>query len=403
MGMKALRVLAFGYKEIESSKDSNSIDDLIFVGLIGMSDPLRPEVFQAINTCKGAGIRIIMLTGDQLTTAQSIANELELNINHNGKKLMAIHSNFINDIDDQDLSNTISNVATIARVSPYHKLRIIKSLQLSGEIVGMTGDGVNDAPALKSADIGIAMGFKGTQVAKEAAHMIIADDNFATIVKAIEEGRKIYSNIRKFIIYLFSCNLSEIIAVFLALLIGLPIPLNPLQILWLNVITDVFPALSLALEPKDTESMKLKPRDPRERLVNISTLFSILWQGVMLGMITVLALVISINIEGENYQVEKVTTVSFMVLALSQTFHVLNAKSNSESFIKGMFTNIWTWVAIIICIFLQILAVTFSPLSNILHTQSLNFIDIGIILLLSLFPIVISEIFKVFKKLLIKI
>lgn len=397
MGGRSMRVLAFGFKNINSIEDSSNIEDMVFVGLVAMTDPLRNETKSAIELCKKAGIRVIMITGDQLSTAQAISNELGLNVSPDGKEMLPIHANDLIDISDRKLKSIVANAGAFARVSPALKLQIVKALKASGEVVAMTGDGINDAPALKSADIGVAMGLKGTQVAKEASHMIIADDNFSTITKAIEEGRTIYSNIRKFIIYLFSCNLSEIVAVFFAIVIGLPVLLNPLQILWLNIVTDVFPALSLALEPKDPEAMSKKPRDPKESLVNRPIIKSIVWQGLMLGVITLVVSAISLIKEGEGFSPAKITTMSFMVLALSQTFHVFNAKSQTMSFRKTIFSNKWTWVAVIICILLQILTVTFEPLMSLLKTESLDIDDVFIVVVFSLSPILISEIVKFIK------
>lgn len=399
MGDKALRVLGFGYKKIKSMDQINDLSDLIFIGLAGMTDPLRPETIQAIEECKKAGIRVIMITGDQLSTAETIAEEIGIDISPDGKKMRAIHASELTGASDEKLKDLIANASTFARVSPEHKLNIVKALHSNGEIVAMTGDGVNDAPALKSADIGVAMGGMGTQVAKESSHMIIADDNFATIIKAIEEGRTIYTNIRKFIVYLFSCNLSEIIAVFFAIAIGLPVPVNPLQILWLNVVTDVFPALSLALEPKDPHAMSNKPRNPKEGLVNKNIIYSILWQGLMLGIVTLAASGISILIEGDGYDPRKVTTISFMTLALGQTFHVLNARSSKDSAFVGLFRNMWVWGAIAICMLLQIATVTFGPLSRLLKTERLDLVDIGVISVLTLIPILVSELVKLIKNL----
>ena len=254
-----------------------------------MIDPLRDEVKEAIATCREAGIRTLMITGDQPPTAAEIGRQLGLDRDPLGGPLAAVHARELEGLDERGLEQVVSATGVFARVSPKHKLQLVEALQRRGEIVAMTGDGVNDAPALKQADIGVAMGIKGTEVAKETADMIITDDNFATIVSAVEQGRIIYANILKFIHYLFSCNFAEILTVFVAILIGWPLPLGALQILWLNMVTDVFPALALALEPSAPDMMKRPPRDPREGLVNRQFLGLIAWQGAMLAALTLIA------------------------------------------------------------------------------------------------------------------
>jgi Ca2+-transporting ATPase len=266
---------------------------LVFVGLVGMIDPLREEARAAIETCRLAGIRTVMITGDQEATAdrdRSPARPGPRSLQ--GRPLRTAHDRELAGLDAAGWQALAARWGCSRASRPEHKLRIVEALQASGEVVAMTGDGVNDAPALKQADIGVAMGIKGTDVAKEAAAMVITDDNFATIVRAVEQGRVIYANILRFVHYLFSCNLAEILVVFTALMLGWPLPLAALQILWLNMITDVFPAMALALEPSNPDAMKRPPRDPREPLVTPRFVWLIGWQGALLAAVTLLAFLI---------------------------------------------------------------------------------------------------------------
>src|SRR5690606_22925751 len=281
----ALRVLAVAYRELPQGAGASAANragigaeinaeptgvahDLVFVGLFGMIDPLRDEVITAVERCRRAGVRVVMITGDQTRTAEAIAHQLGIDRAPDGTPLRTVHANELEGLDADGWREVARAAAVFARVTPEHKLRIVEALQRDGQIVAMTGDGVNDAPALRSADIGIAMGIRGTAVAKEAAAMILRDDDFGTIVRAIEQGRIIYANITRFIHYLFSCNISEVLTVFVAIALGWPLPLAPLQILWLNIVTDVFPALALALEPSREGVMRSPPRDPHERLLS---------------------------------------------------------------------------------------------------------------------------------------
>jgi Ca2+-transporting ATPase len=260
LATRALRVLALAYKDLpEGYREEDLAGGLVFVGLAGMIDPLREEAKAAIETCRLAGIRTVMITGDQEATAAEIGRQLGLDHDPQGRPLRTAHGRELVSLDAAARQAIAAEVGVFARVSPEDKLRLVEALQAEGAVVAMTGDGVNDAPALKQADIGIAMGIKGTEVAKEASAMVIMDDNFATIVRAVEQGRILYANILRFVHYLFSCNLAEILAVFVALMVGWPLPLGALQILWLNMITDVFPALALALEPSSPGVMKRRP------------------------------------------------------------------------------------------------------------------------------------------------
>ncbi len=284
----ALRVLALAYRDLpegQSPADADATSELVFVGLVGMTDPLRDEVEEAIATCRKAGIRSVMITGDQWMTAAKIAHQLGIDRDLDGQPLRIVHARELAHLDAAGWQETVKGVSAFARVSPKHKLQIVESLQAQGEVVAMTGDGVNDAPALRQADIGVAMGIKGTEVAKESADMVLVDDDFATLVRAVEQGRIIYANILRFIRYLFACNLAELLTVFVALMIGWPLPLGALQILWLNMITDIFPALALALEPSAPGMMSKPPHDPKAPLLPARLLIMIGWQGALLAAI----------------------------------------------------------------------------------------------------------------------
>jgi P-type Ca2+ transporter type 2C len=401
MARDALRVLAVAYRELpDNYTPADLTTDLTYVGLFGMIDPLRDEAKAAIKQCHEAGIRTIMITGDQPVTATEIARQLGLDRDNRGRHYRTVHARELEGLDDEGWQRIVAKTSVFARVSPEHKLRIVEALQKQKHIVAMTGDGVNDAPALRKADIGVAMGVKGSEVAKETADMIIGDDNFATIVRAIEQGRMIYSNIQRFIHYLFSCNFSEILTVFAAIMIGWPLPLAPLQILWLNIITDVFPALALALEPSAPNMMKQQPRDPQERLLNRSFAGLIAWQGLLLASVTLAAFAVGMIWYGsEGLGRRHAVTISFMTLALTQTFHAFNARSQRDSALNSrLFTNRWLWGAIVMCVLLQVAAVYVPFLQRVLRTVPLNLRDWGVVLGFSLLPVVIVELVKLVRR-----
>ena len=394
----ALRVLGLAYRELaEGYHDDDLGRDLIFVGQVGMIDPLRDEARSTIATCHEAGVRTVMITGDQPATASEIARQLGIDRDALNRPLRTVHARELSGLDASGWQAVVANAAVFARVSPKHKLQIVEALQLQGHVVAMTGDGVNDAPALKKADIGIAMGIKGTEVAKETADMVITDDNFATIVGAVEQGRVIVHNIIRFIHYLFSSNFAEIVTVFAAIMIGWPLPLGALQILWLNIITDIFPAMALALEPSAPDVMRRPPRDPEQPLITRPFVALIVWQGLLLAGVTLLAFYIGMRWYGtEGAGLRHAVTIAFMTLALAQVFHAFNARSETRSaFTVRLFTNAWLWGAVLICLLLQMAAVYVPFLQAVLHTVPLTAPDWGLITACSLTPVVVVELVKV--------
>lgn len=355
----ALRVLGFAYKQIPSWKlDADPEDEesnLVFVGLQAMLDPPREEARQAIERCRRAGIKVTMITGDQEHTALAIAHSLGME----GKAMSG------EEIDKLDLEKEAERVAVFARVSPEHKMKIVKALQKKGHVVAMTGDGVNDAPALKNADIGVAMGVTGTDVSKEASDMVLLDDNFRTIVNAVEEGRGIFDNIRKSVNYLLSSNLSEVMVIFSASLMGMPVPLTAVQILWVNVITDGLPALGLGVDPYDKDLMKKPPRSPKERIINKKVAGSILSIGVVMS--------IGVLVMFSMYQgdLTKARTVAFTSLVALELVRVQMIRSEHKT---PFFSNRFLLVAILISFALQ-LVVIYTPLNSVFELVPLGLID----------------------------
>lgn len=328
MAENALRVIAVAYKDINTIPNeinSKNIEkDLIFVGLIGMIDPPRDGVKEAVETCRKAGIKTVMITGDHIVTAKAIAKELGiLKIND-----LAITGNELDKISEKELEKNIMRYSVFARVSPEHKVRIVKAFRKTGAVVAMTGDGVNDAPALKNADIGIAMGLNGTDVAKNAADMVLADDNFVTIVEAVKYGRNIFDNIRKAIHFLIATNVGEIITIFLGLIMGLKSPLLAIQLLWINLVTDSLPAIALGLEPPEKEIMNRKPRDTRKSLFADGLWSKIFIEGIMLGILNLLCFSIGNNL----YGIEVARTMAFVSLGMLELIHSFNIKSEKSIF-----------------------------------------------------------------------
>ena len=397
---RALRVLALGYRVLpEVYNESEPVRDLVFVGLIAMIDPLRDEASSAIATCRQAGIRTMMITGDQPATAAEIGRQLGIDRDAQGRQLQTVHGRDLAALDGPGWQRVAAGASVFARVSPEHKLRIVEALQSQGEIVAMTGDGVNDAPALRKADIGVAMGIKGTEVAKEAADMVLTDDNFATLVVAVEQGRIIYANIVRFIHYLFSCNVSEIMVVFGAIMLGWPLPLVPLQILWLNLVTDVFPAMALALEPSAPGVMKQSPRDPRQSVMTPHFVGLIVWQGLLLAGVTLTAFFVGMRWHGtEGEGLRRAVTMGFMTLALAQIFHAFNARSQRRSAFTRPFTNPWLLAAVLACLILQLAAVYWPLLQRLLRTVPLTAMELLVVAACSLAPVVVVEVVKLLRR-----
>ncbi len=394
---EGLRVLALACKETTRWNDPFTLDEgLTFVGLVGMQDPLREEAVLAVHRCREAGIRVIMITGDQPATAQAIGAQLGLGRNQGGEPLKTVHGRELSSVAEQDWKELVKEVAVFARVSPEHKMRIVQGLQDNGDIVAMTGDGINDAPALKQADIGIAMGIKGTEVTKEAADMVIADDNFATIVSAVEQGRIIYGNILRFVRYLFSCNLSEILIVFIALIVGWPLPLNAIQILWLNVITDVFPALALVFESASPDMMKRPPRSPQEPILSGRLMGIIGAEALLICCATLLAFWVGLTRESEAPEVgtRYASSLAFMTLAFSQILHAYTSRSQTRSAFTAFFSNRWLGAAAFLSLFLQSLAFYVPPLQETLRTVALDSEGWIIVALCGALPLLTIEIVK---------
>jgi Ca2+-transporting ATPase len=396
LGGSALRVLGLAYRELPDEPDPDELDrDWVFLGLVGMMDPLREEARAAVATCREAGIRTVMITGDQPATAAEIGRQLGLGGDGDATP-KTVHARELEGLDDEAFRRLCATATVFARVSPRHKLRIVEAMQQTGEIVAMTGDGVNDAPALKKANVGVAMGIKGTDAAKEASAMIVLDDNYATIVAAVEQGRIIYANILRFIHYLFSCNFAEILTVFVALLVGWPMPLGALQILWLNVLTDVFPAMALALEPSSPGMMKRPPRNPHEGLVNRGFLGLVAWQGAVLAAATLAAFAVGRSWYGGTPDGEvRAGTMAFSTLALAQVAHAFSARSQHRSiFDARLFSNGWLWAAVGGCLLLQIAAVLVPPLRQVLHTTPLAPADWAVVAAGALAPVAVVELIK---------
>ena len=393
---RALRVLALAFRRSHEADADASFDrELVFVGMVGMMDPVRPEARAAVARCREAGIRTIMITGDQVETAAEIVRDLGLDRGRDGRPLHTVHARELAALDAEGWAELVRDAAAFARTSPKQKLQIVEALQRQGQVVAMTGDGINDAPALKQADVGIAMGIKGTEVAKQAADMVILDDSFATIVQAVEEGRGIYANIVRFARYLFSCNMSTILTVFVAVMLGYPPPLAALQILWINLVVDVFSATSLALEPSSPDIMQRPPRDPKEPILSWRTAATILGHGSLLATSSLVVFFVALGAQADGATGYYASTMAFMTLALAQVFHAFGARSPHRSiFSRWILENPWVWGAVALCVALQIAAVSVPLLNRVLRTVPLAPGDWALVLGAAIGPVLLIELLK---------
>ncbi len=383
---KALRVLAFAYKELAPGSKDKLEQDLVFAGLQAMIDPPRNEVKEAIDKCKTAGIKVVMITGDHLSTAKAIARELGIE----GKAIAGLDLERLADLETHG-----EDIGVYARVDPAHKIKIVEAFQKRGHVVAMTGDGVNDAPALKAADIGIAMGITGTDVAKEASVMVLADDNFASIVRAVEEGRVIFDNIKKFVNYLLSGNTGEVLTLFTSIILGLPLPLTALMILWVNLVTDGAPALALGVDPPDPDTMRRKPRKREESIINKS-------RGALIGLVGLLVMLNTLFVFdyfAPDVNLAKAQTAAFTALVLSQLFNAFNQRSETRSlFALGPFKNKWLLLAVGLSVALQAMVMYVPFLSELFGTAPLTLADWGIVAAVSASVLVLGEIVKAFRR-----
>jgi Ca2+-transporting ATPase len=390
-GLRVLAVAARLWNEVPEDLSPEHVETgLTFLGLVGMLDPPREEVRQAVALCKSAGIRPVMITGDHPLTALSIARRI--GIVEGGGTVMTCRD--LDRLSLEDFENQVEDIRVYARMIPEQKLKIVKALQDKGQIVAMTGDGVNDAPALKRADIGIAMGITGTDVSKEASHMILLDDNFVTIVKAVKEGRMIYDNIRKFIKYLLACNSGEVWTLFLATVLGLPLPLQPIQILWMNLVTDSLPALALAVEPAEGEVMKRPPRDPQEGIFAHGLGVFCIWVGLLMAVLCIGLQYLEIEMGNDHWE-----TMVFTVIVWAQLTTALAVRSEKESLFKlGLFTNKAMLGAVAAGVVLQLAVIYVPSLNPIFKTDPLTAGELLLCVALSFIPFVAIELEKFVKR-----
>lgn len=398
---EALRILAAAYKDISGAPDPETMEQsLIFIGMVGMMDPPRTEVAAAIEEAKRAGIRPIMITGDHRNTAYAIAKSLGIA----ERSEQSITGAELNTLSDEDLARTIDHYRVFARVSPEHKVRIVQAFKLGGNIVSMTGDGVNDAPSLKYADIGVAMGITGTDVSKSASDMILTDDNFSTIIHAIEEGRNIYSNIKKSVIFLLSCNLGEVITVLMSIIFAWPVPLLATQILWINLITDSLPAISLGVDPGDPDVMSQPPRDPKEGFFAKGAGIRAALGGVLIGALTLTGFYWGILEHGytpgaaniPEHVITYARTIAFVVLAASQLFYAFSMRHSTKSIFQvGILKNMPLVGSVIAGLLLQLAVISIPFFASAFKVQMLSLQDWGIVLALALAPLALNELLKI--------
>ncbi|WP_236686916.1 calcium-translocating P-type ATPase, SERCA-type [Ornithinibacillus contaminans] len=386
MADKALRTIAISMKPLAKDVTLESAfleKDLTFIGLFGMIDPPRKEVKAAIEECRQAGIKTVMITGDHVKTATAIAKKLEL-LPEGG---LVLEGQQLNQMSVAELEDVIEDVYVFARVTPEHKLKIVKAFQERGHIVAMTGDGVNDAPAIKASDIGISMGISGTDVTKEASSLVLMDDNFATIKAAIQEGRNIYENIRKFIRYLLASNVGEILVMLFAMLLGMPLPLVPVQILWVNLVTDGLPAMALGLDQPEDDVMKRAPRSPREGVFARGLGFKIISRGILIGTVTLIAFMVTYQNNPEHLVYGQ--TIAFTTLVMAQLIHVFDCRSERSVFDRNPFENMYLVLAVLSSILLLLVVIYWPPLQPIFHTIALSLRDWMLIIGLAALPTVL--------------
>ena len=394
MANKALRVIAIGYKELTTlpiNISSESIENnLKFLGLIGMIDPPREGVKEAVKTCKKAGIKTVMITGDHIETAKAIARELNILSPYD----KAITGQELDKIPQNVLEKNIKEYSVFARVTPEHKVRIVKAWQRNGAVVAMTGDGVNDSPALKNADIGIAMGKNGTDVAKNASDMILTDDNFVTIVEAVKQGRNIYDNIKKAIHFLIATNIGEIVTIFMGLVLGMKSPLLAIQLLWINLVTDSLPAIALGLEPAEKDIMNRKPINSKKGIFSDGLWSKIIVEGIMIGMLTL----ISFSIGNKYYGLKIGRTMAFITIGMLELIHSFNIKSDKSIFEVGILENKYLIGSFLLGVFVQIIVAIIPVFAEIFELHTLNLLQWVITIVISFMPIPIMELQKLVNK-----
>lgn len=392
LSLRGLRCLGAAYKNENLTNRNNIEEGLIFVGFCAIIDPPRKDSKEAVLKCKEAGIKTVMITGDHKNTAFAIAKDLQICENVS----QVLTGNEIENMSEKELCNAINRVRVFARVTPKHKLRIVQAFKSKNNIVAMTGDGVNDAPAIKEADIGIAMGISGTDVTKEASSMILLDDNFSTIVSAVEEGRKIYSNIRKFIRYLLSCNIGEVLTMFLASMFSLPNPLTPIQILFVNLATDGLPALALGVDNSHDNIMNDPPRPKNESIFSRGLWEKILFRGTLIGISTIFTFIIGLYM---GFDIRTCRTMTLATLVLSQLIHVFECKSETRTLFEiNLLSNKYLLISVLISV-VMILGIIYIPFfQQIFKTSAINFVQWLIVILFSAFIAIVSSIYSMLKK-----
>lgn len=390
LGRSGLRVLALAYRPVKSLKNytsQNTENNLVFVGMATMEDPPRPEAGEAIALCRSAGIRVVMVTGDSLPTARAIASKVGL-LSENGR---VVDGGQLEGMPDSQLDKLAATVSVFARVTPEQKYRIVQSFMRRGEVVAVTGDGVNDAPAMKRADIGVAMGIIGTDVTKEVADMVLTDDNFSSIVNAVKYGRTVFNNIKAFVRYQISTNVAALTLMFASPVMGMPLPLIPVQLLWINIMIDGPPALALGAEPPSRDEMKVKPRDPKAAFLSLNLVLAILVTGLIMGFV-------ALSVFGYYLQFDpaKAYTAVFTAFVFMQLFNAINCRSASESLLSRLFSNPYLYAAIGLSLLFQLSIVYYAPLQSVFKTVPLNAGDFVIIIAAALFILLFEEFKKRF-------